>query len=173
MLQKYYYYIKQGSWFCICIVYIPVDSSSQIVAWPFITCTCVTKRIICNCWFSLGWTEPSQQEASWPSYPTEEWYLRTASETFQTLTISCVYIALIEIASLVLHFHTGVSFHYTLCTSPVAFLWLRAHALLNGVLKLEKCNLVDGPNGISTWRVKEKCAPWPYEYCGLKTTSSH
>jgi hypothetical protein len=32
----------------------------------------------------------------------------------------------------------------------------------------EKCNLVEGPNGISTWRVKEKCAPRSYEFCGLK-----
>jgi hypothetical protein len=35
-------------------------------------------------------------------------------------------------------------------------------------LESEKCNLVDGLNGISTWRVKEKCVPWSYEYCGLK-----
>jgi hypothetical protein len=38
--------------------------------------------------------------------------------------------------------------------------WELTQALLNGVLELEKCNLVDGPNGISTWRVKEKCMPW-------------
>jgi hypothetical protein len=44
----------------------------------------------------------------------------------------------------------------------------RAQALLNGVLELEKCNLVDGLDRISTWRVKEKCAPWSYEFCGLK-----